>query len=167
MIECDCCQLWYHSSCQSLSKTEATLVSEGVEKGIRWFCYTCSPDLIVKTTKRAETTDDKLDAIQKSIRELSDKVENNVKTLPDGSYSDVLKTNTDAIVKTVEQNTDQVKRQQLLLQRTIDQADTESRKLNAILYGLAESNKERVIDLVNEFMKDVSCMHQSQLVHIG
>lgn len=56
MIQCDCCSAWYHSSCQNLTKTEATLISDRENKGIKWVCGVCKPMLIMKTTDQATTT---------------------------------------------------------------------------------------------------------------
>ena len=74
MIECDCCNLWFHSICQNLTKTEASFISEGEEKGIRWCCTICSSNtVIIKSSKNIiETTNEKLEAITKSIKVLND-----------------------------------------------------------------------------------------------
>ena len=151
MIQCDCCESWYHSSCQDLSKTEANLISDGDEKGIKWFCHVCKPVLIIKTSNQVATIDEKLDLLNKNMKELTVKVENNHTAWADKSYSEALQSKTDDIVKRVEENTGYVKKQHLLLQQSVDNADAESRKLHAILYGLAESDGP-VIDQVKHFM---------------
>ncbi len=151
MIQCDCCESWYHSSCQDLSKTEANLISDGEEKGIKWFCHVCKPALIVKTSNQVVSVDEKLDAINKNIKELTAQVVNRQSAWSDKSYSEALQSKTDDIVKRVEENTDYVKRQHMLLQQSVDNADAESRKLHAILYGLTESNAA-VVDQVKQFM---------------
>ena len=62
--------------------------------------------------------------------------------------------NTDQIIKTVLENTDHVKKQQSMLQQTVDQANTEACKVNAILYGIPENNDKPIMDVIKEFMTD-------------
>ena len=150
MIECDCCNLWYHTQCQNLSKTEASLISEGADKGIIWLCTACKPTAIIKPkpTSKAESTDEKLEFIKDSIKKLQDKLEQNVNkvsTTPETSYRDALQS-----MKVVEEST---KQQQILLQKSIENTENENRKVNAILYGLEETLDISVIDQVKEFMK--------------
>ncbi|KAF6020658.1 hypothetical protein EB796_000878 [Bugula neritina] len=162
MIECDCCQSWYHSVCQNLSKTEATLISEGVDKGIKWFCHICKPNWIVKTNnQQGKSTEEKLDAINFTLKELAEKIDHHKSNLagPERSYSEALKSHTERIVKTLDENTNNVKQQHLLLQQTMNQTDAESRKTNAILYGIKETPGQAVIEQVHEFMKHDCFFH--------
>lgn len=156
MIECDCCNLWYHTQCQNLSKTEASLISEGVDKGIIWLCTTCKPTAVIKSTKTAKTTDEKLDAISSSIKILQEKLDhaNTVHPVPDTPYRDALQS-----MKAVEENT---KRQQILLQKSIETNEAENRKTNAILYGIPETTEKSVLDQVQEFMTKECFIHESK-----
>lgn len=162
MIECDCCGSWYHSLCQNLTKTEATLISDGEGKGIKWFCHICSSTLIIKTSTQARTTDEKLDAISQSIKELTSKVENNRNTpVPEKLYSEALKTNTETIMKCIDENTSHIKWQGQLVQQSIEHTKVESRKVNAILHGLPEKTDKSVDDQVSEFIANECSLRTS------
>ena len=69
---------------------------------------------------------------------------------------------TDAIMESVQENNERVRQQQLLLQQTIKNADNESRKVNAILYGLSEQDEKSVAEQVKEFMTNQCFIHTSE-----
>lgn len=166
MIRCDCCEAWYHSQCQDLTKAEANLISCADMKGVRWFCTKCSPILIIKTSAQASTTEDKLEAINHPVRILTKKFENEFTgksnlSASNTPYRDALKSNTDEIMKTVTENTVNIKRSQEMLQQSLDNADTEARKMNAILYGLKENTEKPVLNQIEEFLNKECFSHLS------
>jgi len=140
MICCDCCESWYHSQYQNLSKQEANLISTADLKGVRWFCHICCPTFVVKTSSQATTTDAKLEATNQSIKNLSTKLENAVDSNHSGKsntpYRDALKLNTKTILESVSENAVIIKKFLELLQQSLDNADSEAQKVNTILFGL-------------------------------
>jgi len=88
-----------------VSRTDASLISDGEEKGIKWFCQTCLPSLIISNKTNAKSTEERLDAIHHSIKELSNKIEHHkADSMPEKLFSDVLKSNTSTIIKSVDEN---------------------------------------------------------------
>lgn len=162
-ISCDCCKMWYHSQCQNLNKSEANLItkSDTVNKGVKWFCVGCLPSLVIQNSNQQGSklsTKAKLDQITLSIQSLNEKIEHQATKFEEHekSYAEVLKVNSDNIKKTLNVNTNT----QTILQKTLDISDAESRKLNAILYGLPEDNNKSALNQVTEFLKK-DCFTQS------
>ncbi|KAF6023712.1 hypothetical protein EB796_017978 [Bugula neritina] len=104
MIRCDCCEAWYHSQCQDLTKYEANLISSAEEKGVRWFCTKCIPELVINVDSQDQTE------AKTSITELKEKLEemnlltmnkfNNIDQAVKGmelTYADALKSNNENI----------------------------------------------------------------------
>lgn len=156
LIACDCCKLWYHNTCQGLTKGEANLIAKGESKGIKWFCKTCCPALLIKNSKQASrTTDDRLEAIEGAIKSLEEccvKSGTSVTSTNGTAYADALKVDMEKIQKTVGENTTNIKQSHDMLKATLDQSDAEARKVNAILFGLIEEEGKAVSDQVSEFM---------------
>ena len=156
MIECDNCEHWFHCTCVGLSKTEATLVSDGADMGIKWFCLKCKP-FIVKVPNNSDapkSADEKLDAIYHDVKELTAKLANQTTSTvtSDKLYSDALKASKEEILKSIDETSKQVQWHGNLMKKNIDHADSETRKLNAILFGLAEQLEKKVANQVQEFM---------------
>lgn len=145
------------------SEAEASLISEGVNKGTQWFCHVCKLTLNVKTMgQQAQTAEKKPDAISHSIRELSAKIENSHNSnWPKKSYNRAIKSHTDTIGKTIDEKTNNMKGQQILLQQTLDETDAESRKVNAIIHNVKETPNTAIMDQGKEFMMDECFLHTS------
>lgn len=162
MISCDSCSLWYHNQCQNLTKPEVNLVSKAEDRGVKWFCNTCRPSLMITTTDQATTTDEKLDKITLSIKVLNEKIDqqsNQVQTY-DQSYSDALKVNAENLKKSVDANAQNIVKSQAMLQQSLDVTDAEARKVNAIIYGLPADNTKSVMAQLSDFMSK-ECFTQS------
>ena len=153
-ISCDCCKKWYHNQCQNLVKSEVTIITRRVSKGVKWFFTICLPSLLIKNSTQkspVSTTDDKLDQISMSIQILTEKLHDQIAKIEeqDKSYAEVLKANIDSFQKNVQVNT----KTQTILQKSLDAPDTEYRKLNAILYVLTKEQDKTAIDQVVELKK--------------
>lgn len=95
--------------------------------------------------------DDKLDQITMSINSIAERLENQATKFQEHekTYAEILKANSDNIQKSLRVNTNA----QTILQKTLDKSDVESRKLNAILYGLPEEENKSASDQVREFLQ--------------
>lgn len=164
MISCDCCELWFHNVCQNLSKTEANLIGKCLSKGIKWFCTSCCPSLMVmKSNQKAKTTDEKLDLIAMTVKSLNDKISTTTNSGTDNTeqpYYQALMKNIATMNKSAEANEQNIKKSQDIIQQTLDQSDVEARKVNAILYGIEEKEQTKAIEQIKEFLKE-ECFSKS------
>jgi hypothetical protein len=102
-----------------------------------------------------KTTDGKIDAIYHDMKELSARLVNQTASAvatSDRLYSDTLKASKEEILKSIDETSKQVQWHGNLMQKNIDHADNEARKLNAILFGVAEKPEKKVADQVQQFM---------------
>ena len=170
MISCDCCELWFHNQCQNLNKTEANLIAKGMSKGIKWFCTSCCPSLMVmKSNQKTKTTDERLDMIALSIKSLNDKMSSTTsarsvtdRNAPEQSYYQALMSNIESMNKAVNANKQNIRKSQDFLQQTLDQSDAEARKVNAILYGINEVEQTKAIEQVKELLNN-ECFSKSPM----
>ena len=160
MISCDGCVKWFHNNCQKLSKQDAIVIAKCEGKGVKWFCQSCYPAIKLIKPDDSKTTDQKLDLIALSIKDLNDKIANPVNIQSEKAekpyYEALMKNfekNIDDINKSVKDNKENIKASQNILQQTLDQNDAEARKVNAILYGIPETNNKKTVDELKEFMR--------------
>ena len=71
------------------------------------------------------------------------------------SYASVLISNTENIQKSIEVNSSA----KTILQKSLAQIETETRKLNAILYGLPEEKEKFTAEKIKEFIKHKCFQH--------
>lgn len=157
-ISCDACAVWYHAICQDLQNADANSIKKLANHGVRWYCDTCiskkcEGDTVGNTSLHHKTTINKLDGIEKAIKEMQK------------SYSAALQTNTEQIAqlkenyaqvvqksaKQIEMATVSNENTEKMLRRQQQMNEAESRKLNAIIYGINEEESP-VLDQVKQFM---------------
>ena len=161
-IQCDSCEIWFHGICQDLQPADVNSIKKLENHGVRWFCTTCA-----KNKKNDATSPQqkaalyKLEGIEKAIREIQQ------------TCSETLKSNTEQITKlkedyakVVETNTSHIKmatvtneNAEKILRKQQQMNEAETRKLNAIIYGIKESDSP-VLEQVNQFMKQ-ECFKKS------
>ena len=134
----------------------STLDSYGAYKGIKWFCPKCK-SFIVKVPNNSDASksaDGKLDAIYHDVKELTAKQANQTTSTvtSDKLCSDAHYASKEEILKSIDETSRQVQWHGNLIKKNIDHTDSETRKLNAILFGLAEQPEKKVANYVQAFV---------------
>ena len=94
----------------------------------------------------SKSADEKLDAIYHDVKELTAKLANQTTSTvtSDKLYSDAHYASKEEILKTIDETSRQVQWHGNRIKKNIDHTDSETRKLNAILFGLAEQPEKKV-----------------------
>lgn len=160
-IQCDSCRCWYHSLCQNLSKPDFNAIIKLADKGVRWYCTECikkNVSDISKSPSLPQSVDDRFNKIEENINKLSKVFESSLE-LKFGdltkTYAAATKINQESIQQSIAVNTSA----RSILNRSLAQSDAETRKCNAILYGL-EDNKEQTANAqIEEMLKNECFKH--------
>lgn len=155
-ISCDICQQWYHGTCQGLQPAEVSSVTKLNNKGVKWYCEECLPQINGQSTAVDTQHMKKLNGIERMITSLggeiagyqkqtNEQVENLKK-----SWAEIANTGAVDIAKDVKKALQVSTNTQALVTHELDKKDSEARKNNAILYGLPEKNT--AIEDIKELM---------------
>lgn len=173
-IGCDLCKDWFHGICQGLQTAEVSFLDKMDKKGVKWYCDTCIEQIEMATKgdqkanldTLAENTNanSKLKSIEEMISNIvttlntSNAALNNRMDHMESSYAAAVKSNTEGVQKSIEINSSA----RHLLARNIEQSQADSRKKNAILYGIQPEEGKSAIDQVNEMLSKVCFTHTKQ-----
>ena len=165
-IQCDSCKGWHHGMCQNLAKSEVNTIIKLEIKGVRWFCDECRSKPICANTSNTDiplvnSLDERFNRIEQQMHKLTSSITSQESRLDtklemiEKSYASVLKSNTENIQKSIEVNSSA----KTILQKSLAQTENETRKLNAILYGLPEEKDKSSAEQIKEFMKHTCFQH--------
>ena len=82
-LQCEFCELWYHSGCQNLSDDAYSFMSEF--ETIHWYCLTCNKHVgdILKQIKDVNTQQDKFEVELNKVKDELVEMQTKVKTTDD------------------------------------------------------------------------------------
>ncbi len=168
-IDCDICQKWYHGTCQGLQVADVNMITKLSEQGVRWYCDKCLPTLSAPTTAYETTTFKTLKCLESMISKIDEKVskfqEESTASIVkiESSWADIAKKNQGEIAKQVNKAVAVSSTTQALITKNIENMENESRMLNAILYGLPESEAS-VMNQIDELMtKEIFKSHSKPI----
>lgn len=172
-IRCDGCLAWYHGMCAELQISDINSIKKLEKHGVRWYCEACVKEppssddgnVTVGMSTQHKATILKLDGIENAIKGMQK------------TYSDALKSNAELVsklkedyesvvvasVKQIKKATETNENTEKIIRRQQQIQETEQRKLNAILYGIKETEYP-ILDQVNQFMKQECFKHSNQPV---
>lgn len=155
-ISCDLCSEWYHGMCQDLQNSDIAFLDKNEEKGIKWFCNTCCPQINAAAKGNNENSlgglaavaansaaTEKLSNIENMIKHMataSDNLEGRMEKL-EKTYSEALQSNREGIKKSNEINSSA----RAILQQHHEANQQEARKNNVILYGVTEKSESTAL----------------------
>ena len=149
---------WHHGTCQSIEIEQVAMPTKLNKRGVRWHCEGCVPGLPSTGTTTEGTTLQKLTSIEHADNTLNDKFSkyqeesslsvDKLKTL----WADIAKSNQGELAKEVKKAVAVSINTQAMISHDLENKDDESRVVNAILYGLPES-EQSVIDQEDQLIK--------------
>lgn len=166
-IGCDLCLDWFHSACQDLQNSDVNALGKLDKKNVKWFCSSCIPQ-VNKSLQGTDESGEQLSTLAistnvntklKQIEAMVSKLMSSSETCNDGlaermeklerAHEEAAKRNADDVRKSLEINSSAKD----MLQKNFEQQQAESRKRNAIVYGIAEDESKTALDLITEIMK--------------
>lgn len=174
LIGCDLCKNWYHGTCQELTIQELTFIGKMDNKGVKWFCDMCVIEINSATGKNepgnlaalAENTatTNKLNNIETMVSKLMTTVDSTREGLTERiekleiSYAAAVQSNTEGVKRSIEINSSA----KHLLAKNFEQNQAESRKYNAILYGIKAEENKSALEQVTEMLQNECFMHTKE-----
>ena len=168
-IRCDICVIWYHGMCQDLQNADVNNIKKLERYGVRWYCDQCITGADNGACSAGSSADNAPTLLHKTTMTKLDEIEKSIKTMQQ-TYAAALKSSNDQISRLTDlgsENSRQLaeSKQQMkiaaesneiaekLIRRQQQINESESRKLNAILYGIPENETTQVMDHVSNCMK--------------
>lgn len=164
-IKCDLCREWFHGMCQSLANKNVDFLDNMDNKGVKWFCDMCIPQLESAIGGQADgklapladnsMANSKLRTIEEMVSKIASTMNISNAALDarmeklETSYAEAVKSNTEGMKKGIEINSSA----KVLLERNIEHSQTEQRKNNAIIYGVREEDGKRAHEQIMEIMR--------------
>lgn len=152
-IECDICTRWYHGNCQGIQPEEVLTVASLDNRGVKWFCTDCFPELSKETNhsnlKKLSTIQEMITLLDNKISTFQQHTTEEVKKI-EKSWAEIAAPG--EISKDIKKSIQLQSTTQALLAKDLEKKDAESRKNNAILYGLPEGDSTTAMDEIKQLM---------------
>lgn len=177
LIACDLCKEWHHGMCQGLSTNELTSLSKMDGKGVKWFCSTCITEINtaiaggndlagLKSLAENSTANQRLKNIEDMMTQMTTTVTSSHTAVSERidqlekSYAAAVKSNTEGVQRSIEINSSA----KHLLAKNIEQNQAETRKYNAILYGIKADADKGALEQITDMLKTECFTHTKKPV---
>lgn len=177
-ISCDQCSTWFHGMCQGLQAADVNLVIKLEKLGVRWYCDQCR-SIIKNTIPKNSLPREENSSTLTKLNDLEQMMKKFTQT-----YADAAKTNAERILKlekscetTLKETSQNIQKavqinqsaEKMMVQNN-QRNEIETRKNNAILYGIEEKENTTAIQEVQELMRFklyLHCQMPLQAIRLG